>query len=40
MGGEKIAAFLVNPTMWQISVTERFTDRSSSQARSTRRRVR
>jgi len=39
-GGEKIAAFLVNPTMWQISVTERFTDRSSSQARSTRRRVR
>src|SRR5437667_5444548 len=31
---------LVNPTAWQTSVTERFTERSSSQARSTRRRVR
>jgi hypothetical protein len=31
---------LVKPTRWQISVTVRFAERSSSQARSTRRRVR
>jgi hypothetical protein len=31
---------LVKPTRWQISVTVRFAERSSSRARSTRRRVR
>jgi hypothetical protein len=31
---------LVKPTRWQISVTVRLAERSSSQARSTRRLVR